>query len=1010
MTMRKRALSLLLAMIMVASLLTIPAFAEGESGASQPVWPNEGSIHLDKTAAAVEGEDNLWEVTLKIEGKNYKTTSDVVLVIDNSNSMWNTSTRMTNTKKAAKAFAQKLLTNDSSTRIAVVVYCLDGHGKSTGFYTYETLSDFNTYIDNIQKDEDYGGTNTQWGLHEADRILSSEASTGQLKNIVLLSDGMPTQSYQFTATATMTDCKVLGNFHVPGNISDIQYTGFDYKTFVGNGYENLYSFVTNNVTVTWTCGHNKTETTKITYNNAITTNHSYPTIMEASNIKDKGTTIYSIALQAGDVGAPILKSCASDEAKGYFDIGANDNVEEKLTSAFEAIAGSIAIAASQGKVTDPMGADVDLSFTGSAPVSTTDESVYSTGGAEIYISQGALTYDATTETINWNVGNINEGTPAVMKYKVKLRESYNPKPGTKILTNGRTCFEYKNYQQNDTTQDFPIPEVTVSGGTIRVHYYLVNGDGQPINENGEVVDAPRYAYQVKALVSDVYSYGTYTVSKADIDDYSYYGSYILNDDGLSKGDSVDVTLSAQNSSQDVWFAYYRPFYVAHVQNGVVVSTDTYPVQSNFNLTNKVSEGYLYGGAFNAEACDVDDVQSFANGQNALSFTPEVDATYYIWEVPNHYLAPMNYRVWRHVPEEGGLKCVTQLYLLTTVDRQEYRTVGFTMDGNEVYAEDDKGSIAYGTVKALKSGELYDYLYVMDGKLNASKTEEVAHDDGYIGLYQLDSNDFYSFKNNGMTFQPFWITLDGIKVSGLEKRQCTHNGAGNDLENEKISTNNTTNHVDMTYVEAPAAAPMMAFCATYVMNTDEESIEPDPIAPDDNEIVITVNDNGSTYDLTVEPGNVTINYAGADGMLFAGWYTDEAYTTPADFSNVQESMTVYAKYVSDAYLRVKYLTQGIFSIRGVTLISAVDDGDYLQTGFEVNGVKVNAYNSKRYGSYTAQYLFGVDRNASLIVGSYSLSNASNGDTFTICPYWITADGTTVYGTERTLTYYRSGLKG
>lgn len=55
---------------------------------TQPVWPAEGSIKLDKDAKAVEGQKNLWEVTLGIQGRNYKTTSDVVLVIDNSNSMY----------------------------------------------------------------------------------------------------------------------------------------------------------------------------------------------------------------------------------------------------------------------------------------------------------------------------------------------------------------------------------------------------------------------------------------------------------------------------------------------------------------------------------------------------------------------------------------------------------------------------------------------------------------------------------------------------------------------------------------------------------------------------------------------------------------------------------------------------------------------------------------------------------------------------------------------------------
>ena len=100
------------------------------------MWPAEGSINLSKKAQPVEGQDGLYELTLTIQGKNYSTTSDVVLVIDNSNSMYyangvdssngygtaTTAPRMKNTIAAAKAFADKLLTENSTTRIALVVY------------------------------------------------------------------------------------------------------------------------------------------------------------------------------------------------------------------------------------------------------------------------------------------------------------------------------------------------------------------------------------------------------------------------------------------------------------------------------------------------------------------------------------------------------------------------------------------------------------------------------------------------------------------------------------------------------------------------------------------------------------------------------------------------------------------------------------------------------------------------------------------------------------------------
>lgn len=142
--------------------------------------------------------------------------------------------------------------------------------------------------------------------------------------------------------------------------------------------------------------------------------------------KGAGTTIYSVALQAGTNGENTLKTCATDATKDYYAIASADNVEEKLTTAFTSIAGSIAIAARNGVVYDPMGEHVQLNFSGAAPVITTDLNVYTDGNADVYISQGTATYDAETRAISWTVGSVREGDNPIMKYKVGIRDGYNP--------------------------------------------------------------------------------------------------------------------------------------------------------------------------------------------------------------------------------------------------------------------------------------------------------------------------------------------------------------------------------------------------------------------------------------------------------------------------------------------------------------------------------------------------------------------------------------------------------
>ena len=235
----KQALALVLALVMALSLVALPSFAEGgETGGgtetTQPVWPAEGSIKLDKDAKAVEGSNNLWEVTLGIQGKNYKTTSDVVLVIDNSNSMYtehsnyyeywyeyDESCRMYATKQAAQAFAEKLLTEDSSTRIALVVYGTNVR-STTDFYDKNTKADLISKIDAIgpESDTSNGATNQQAGIHKAQQLLTSEASTGKQKNIVILSDGAATKSHPFI---------------VPKNGSAPATPAPDYTKVIGSG-------------------------------------------------------------------------------------------------------------------------------------------------------------------------------------------------------------------------------------------------------------------------------------------------------------------------------------------------------------------------------------------------------------------------------------------------------------------------------------------------------------------------------------------------------------------------------------------------------------------------------------------------------------------------------------------------------------------------------------------------------------------------------------------------------
>lgn len=1011
----KRISAFFMAMLMMLTVFSAFSVvsAEGEAaGGTQPVWPAQGSIKLDKDAAAVEGAENLWEVTLGIQGKNFETTSDVVLVIDNSNSMYENN-RMVQTKAAANAFVDALLTQDSATRIAVVVFNLTV--KQTGFYDYSNKEELKAYINAVSQNKDDGGTFTQLGIKTARDLLKSSASTGLNKNIVLLSDGDPTASYRVTGTAMGTCTWLFGTIHNNGcDENTVKVNGCNYNEQAGNGT----SADDGSITLLLTCKHGKTKTE--TY----TISHSYATIWEAQQAANDGMTVFSIALQAGTTGENVLRACATNPATGFYAIASTDNVEEKLTTAFTSIAGSIAIAASNGVVNDPMGEHVQLSFSGSAPVITTDKAVYDAGNADIYISQGSAVYDAATRSISWTVGSVREGDNPIMMYKVGILEGYSPATGEVLDTNGITTFNYKNYLGEDADGEFPIPKVTVGGGAILVHWYQVNSKGEPINELGQTVEGPAYAKQVKPAAyfeangSTGLSYTTYTVAKTDFDDYRYYGSYIVNDGGLTVGDAATVTLTAANSNQHVWFAYTQSFRVGHVQFAAnEKDTTVYYTEhtvEQFNLTSVVSSGFIYGGAFSDEACER--VQDFEPGQNATAFTPTAGATYYIWEADAQFLSPKNLSCWNHV--SAADVDVTGFYLVTPVDRLNYREVGF-MVGSETlpakqFTETYITESGAENTQVLTGSDCYVYNTVKvdfnngtSGEYNVSSVINKTR--GYLACYGMDKNTYWPNAHDRITFTPYWITLDGVKVAP-QTRTAEYYGQGSDADDtyKKFHVVETAaSGIANAFADDAQQENMLVLMNSYFANGA-------PINPVDEPVqgnIVTVHDGETLYTVAAENNAVQLDYIGVEGKLFAGWFADEACTVPADLSNITESIDVYAKYVSDSYLGLRYYRNGFFRLRSLTLVSAIDGRNYAETGFIVNGERISVSDySTRYGLRSARSLFGrgVAKDALVMSCDYAFDGITYGARLNVTPYWVTLDGTTVRGETRTLTYNWYGI--
>lgn len=472
-------------------------------------------------------------------------------------------------------------------------------------------------------------------------------------------------------------------------------------------------------------------------------------------------------------------------------------------------------------------------------------------------------------------------------------------------------------------------------------------------------------------------------------------------------------------SPKVYIPYFTVVHVASTvdsatgaNKGEVGASENYPLWCNkeFNLTSVVTENYLYGGTFDEAACET--VNTSVEGQNPMAIAPVENETYYIWEVPDTYLRPFTFYVWQHV---DGKKTVTKLYPLVGVDRTKYANVGFSVCWDIKYNKDNAVDIPSGCTE-LSTGaqagtaEVYQYLlatksrvpveswYLQNGKatnyMGDITTTETIIDEGCIGGFRLDAQQFENFKSDGITYRPYWITLDGVRVDSVRSRTLTfREGSETPIYNPSQTGKYSAGY---TYVNTPAAQTLSF--RTCMLADDSQPVV-------DERLTVTVVDGSNTTQVKVAPnGSVRdqVAYQAPAGKVFAGWFADQAYTTPADLDQVTEDTTIYAKYVSDSYLDLDYSRTGLFRLRGVTLISAVDNpANYQASGFIVGDQKVDVSYASRYLIFkTPANLFGAARDAKLMLADKSLSGAGD---LEVTPYWVTLDGTEVHGITHTLHY-------
>lgn len=972
----KQALALVLALVMALSLVALPSFAEGEETGGDTGMPyikdqggtvEQNGLVMSKTIK--KGEDGQFLLTLEAyaTGSTTTTTStkpvDIVLVLDQSGSMaYDFNGESTNTNANRRQYAMKQAVNnfidavsekyadEADHRIAIVTF---GSNASV-------LKDW-TYVDSDGKGQlkssitdlpqsPSGATNAGAGMQQAQTLMGSGynytgTNTQRQKAVVMFTDGVPTTSNVFNidvANSAIAAAKAMKDDGTVVYTVGIFNGANPSEMYGANGFDTNSNGTVGSKWVKDTWGSAFPEADRPAGNrflNLLSSNFQGASEIGLSRATDGLVVLhYKITYT-------ITKNF--DRTADSYYLNADDAAS--LNNIFQTISQTI----------------------GSTPVKLTSTSVLRDVISDSFkLPEGADKNSIKAYSVSCTGKNGDTytwaNTPDAGKYTVTVDPSDNK-------TINVTGFSYAdNWVDQFGVKDSP------SGGT---------SHGKKL-----VVEIP--------IVPETTAYGDCDTNGPAS------GIYATGVDGEEPVKTFP--------SPVVYIPYFTVVHVASTVNdqghneGKRTGETHHPVWCNrpFDLTSVVTANYLYGGTFNEETCTTvhKDVQEQGN---PMKLNPTENATYYIWEVPNTYLTPRNYNVWRHLPENNGQKTVVRLYPLTAADRIRYKQVGFVIDGQDYVSGCDEFNVTinntptlYQTAVAKQNGQHYQTLYLDKGTIRASNTAidesglvSGQHiDDGCLAGIKLDANGMIKFKTTGVTFRPYWITLDNVKVYGTTARTCTY-VAGS--ESPSVSDDKTS--LSCVYMGDTVTTQAMSFAKSFTMADSQPAV--------DESLTVTVVDGSNTTQVKVAPnGSVRdqVAYQAPAGKVFAGWFADQAYTTPADLDQVTQDTTIYAKYVSDSYLDLAYSRTGLFRLRGVTLISAVDNpANYQASGIMVNGQKLDVSYASRYRIFkTPANLFGAARDAKLMLADKSLSGTG---TLEVTPYWITLDGTEVHGITHSLHY-------
>jgi pimeloyl-ACP methyl ester carboxylesterase len=180
--MKKRLFSIFLALIMVLTVapLSMYANANEDMESSWDTYLSENPEEFSTTSSEDEAIDTMSIQTL---GNASSVMRYSVLLLDTSGSM--SGTPLARTKQAAIKFCEQVLAADGNSYVAIISF---NTTATTACNFSDNLSSLTAAVNGLYST---GNTSQYRGLTLADTLLSNITATDAIKNIVLMSDGLP---------------------------------------------------------------------------------------------------------------------------------------------------------------------------------------------------------------------------------------------------------------------------------------------------------------------------------------------------------------------------------------------------------------------------------------------------------------------------------------------------------------------------------------------------------------------------------------------------------------------------------------------------------------------------------------------------------------------------------------------------------------------------------------------------------------------------------------------------